>query len=162
MKKYAGIGSRKSPPEVLDNMTTIAQQLAGHGWLLRSGGADGADMAFESGCDSVSGPKEIFIPWKGFNNSSSLLYAPTKDSFVLASTIHPAWEHLSYGARKLHARNAHQILGIELDDPVDLVICWTKNGKEVGGTSTAIKLAKQYKIRIINLATEVFDFAQII
>lgn len=159
MKKYCGIGSRQSPPDILKKMAEIAEHLA-HNWLLRSGGADGADLAFENGCDKANGQKEIFLPWKEFNKSASVLYTPSKDAFILASTIHPAWGRLSYGAKKLHARNTHQILGIGLNDPVGLVICWTPNGKDIGGTATALKLAKQYKIKTVNLAVEGFDFIQ--
>jgi len=160
MKKYAGVGSRETPPEILNKMTEIAERLASYDWLLRSGGADGADLAFEAGCDKVGGMKEIFLPWQGFNKSASTLYTPSQDALILASTIHPAWNKLSYGSKKLHARNCHQVLGEDLDKPVDLVVCWTPKGKETGGTATAIKLAKMYKIRIINLAVEDFDFIQ--
>jgi len=160
MKKYAGVGSRETPPDILEKMNKIAEYLAQHDWLLRSGGADGADKAFEVGCDKASGKKEIFLPWKGFNKSASDFYSPSIDAFILVSAIHPVWKHLSYGARKLHARNAHQVLGISLNDPVDLLICWTPKGKEVGGTATTLKLAKQYNIKIINLAVEDFDFIQ--
>ncbi len=158
--KYTGIGSRKTPDLILNDMIMIAEHLAHRNWLLRSGGADGADLAFEVGCDKVSGQKEIFLPWKDFNNSKSTLYNPTKDAFDMASAIHPAWEYLSYGAKKLHARNVHQVLGIDLISPVDLLVCWTDKGQEKGGTASALKLAKQYKIKIINLATEPFDFTQ--
>lgn len=160
MKKYAGIGSRETPPEIIKQMTKIAEHFAVRNWILRSGGADGADAAFEAGCDAMEGFKEIFLPWKGFNKSASLYYQQPIEAFMLASQLHPVYKKLSYGAKKLHARNVQQILGFELKDPVDLVICWTRNGKEVGGTATALKLARQYKIRIINLAVEPFDFAQ--
>lgn len=160
MKRYCGIGSRETPPDVLIKIEKIAEYLAKQNWLLRSGGADGADLAFERGCDKAHGIKEIFIPWDGFNGSISKFSAPSEQAFLLASTIHPVWFRLSYGAKKLHARNIHQILGKELNEPVDLVICWTKNGKKIGGTATALKLAEQYKIRIINLAIEDFDFIQ--
>lgn len=158
MRKYSGVGSRLVPGEVINNMVKIAEHLASHDWLLRSGGADGADLAFEAGCDNVGGLKEIYLPWQGFNKSASMLYTPTEDAFVLASTIHPAWDKLTYGGKKLHARNCHQVLGLKLDNPVDLLICWTPRGKEAGGTATAIKLAKMYKVQIINLAVEAFDF----
>lgn len=36
MKYYAGIGSRSSPPEILELMTKIAVKLRGQGWTLRS------------------------------------------------------------------------------------------------------------------------------
>jgi predicted Rossmann fold nucleotide-binding protein DprA/Smf involved in DNA uptake len=43
---YAGIGSRETPKEVLKSMTNYAKELSATGWVLRSGGADGADTAF--------------------------------------------------------------------------------------------------------------------
>lgn len=138
-------------------MKEIGKYLAQHHWTLRSGGADGADFAFEIGCDEGSGTKEIYLPWKGFNNSTSSLYSPMQAAFDLAATIHPVWNKLTIGAKKLHARNCHQVLGLNLDTPSSLLICWTKDGKEVGGTATAIKLAKQYNVRVINLAIENFD-----
>ena len=44
---YAGVGSRETPPEILAEMTKIAQELATKKYSLQSGGAIGADMAFE-------------------------------------------------------------------------------------------------------------------
>lgn len=162
MKIYAGIGSRSCPQEILDKITFIAEKLGANGWLLRSGGADGADKAFETGCDNVNGQKEIFIPWPGFNGSKSLLNTPNKDAFILASTIHPAWDNLSHGGKKLHARNCYQVLSSDLLTPANLIICYTLNGKDIGGTRTAIVLARKYNIKIINLAIEEFDFSQFI
>ena len=72
----------------------------------------------------------------------------------LASEFHPAWDYLSYGARKLHARNGYQVLGEDLKTPVDFVICWTPGGKEQGGTAQAIRIAKFNSIKVFNLAIE--------
>ena len=157
---YAGIGSRSTPPDVLASMTPIATHLAKQGWTLRSGGADGADMAFEKGCDVVHGDKRIFLPWRGFNKNLSPLYTPHNEAFKMAARIHPAWHKLTRGGKALHARNCHQILGEALNDPVSLVVCWTPGGKATGGTATAIHLAEQYRIRIINLATQIFPLEQ--
>lgn len=161
MKKYAGVGSRSCPEDVIEEIKKLAQLLAEKDWLLRSGGADGADLAFEIGCDNVNGKKEIFLPWKSFNKSISTLYNPTQQAFDTAATIHPVWDKLSYGAKKLHARNVHQVLGINVDEPADLLICWTPNGKIQGGTATAINLAIKYNIRVINLAIEKIDIETI-
>lgn len=60
MNAYAGIGSRKTPKNVLDFMFEIGKELALLGYVLRSGGAEGADSAFEKGADSVKGMKEIY------------------------------------------------------------------------------------------------------
>ena len=67
MKKlyYAGIGSRDTPRWVLDCMKKLAYCLSDD-FILRSGGADGADSYFEIGCDKGNGEKEIFLPWRGF------------------------------------------------------------------------------------------------
>lgn len=44
---YAGIGSRETPIEVLELMTKASTWLGSKGYTLQSGGAIGADMAFE-------------------------------------------------------------------------------------------------------------------
>jgi len=41
------------------------------------------------------------------------------------------------------------------------IICWTPKGKPVGGTATAIKLAKKVNIEVINLALK-NDYERII
>jgi len=149
---YTGIGSRETPAPICDTMERIGYSLGSRGILLRSGGAHGADLAFETGCDaSETGRKEIFVPWNGFNGIK-LLYPIPDEAFEMASKLHPAWHRLTLGARKMHARNCMQVLGPNLDTPTGAVICWTKDGKDVGGTRTAIVLARQYNIPVINLA----------
>ena len=153
---YTGIGSRQTPKEVLDRMAHIGKEFANMGFTLRSGGADGADSAFERGCDMTNGSKEIYIPWEGFNNlSSSTGYkiGNNPDAYDIAANLHPAWNRCSQGARKLHTRNVYQILGTDLNTPSVLVVCWTPNGELSGGTAQAMRLAMQHNIRIVNLAT---------
>ena len=70
---YTGIGARNTPDKVLDLFTNIAKYLATKDFTLRSGAANGADSAFEKGCDISNGSKEIYLPWRGFNNSKSPL-----------------------------------------------------------------------------------------
>jgi len=50
----------------------------------------------------------------------------------------------------LQARNSHQVLGLDLNTPSDFVICWTKNGKDQGGTFQTIRIARSYDIPIFN------------
>lgn len=61
------------------------------------------------------------------------------------------WNNCNEWSRGMHSRNCHQILGWDLQSPVDAVICWTPNGKVVGGTATALKLAMRAGIPIFNL-----------
>ena len=51
----------------------------------------------------------------------------------------------------MHSRNCHQILGYDLQSPVDAVVCWTPDGNVVGGTATAIRIALKYNIPVFNL-----------
>lgn len=152
IKTYTGIGSRKTPKDILVIMVRFGATMARKGILLRSGGANGADAAFEAGCDSENGQKQIFIPWRGFNGSDSKFYTAMDEAYEIASRIHPAWDRCQQAAKKLHARNCHQILGPHLDDPSGLVVCWTPDGNIVGGTATAINLAEEYGIKVLNMA----------
>ena len=69
----------------------------------------------------------------------------------IASEVHPAWDRCNEWARGMHSRNCHQILGYDLQSPVDAVICWTPDGVVVGGTATALKLSMKAGIPIFNL-----------
>jgi cell division GTPase FtsZ len=53
--------------------------------------------------------------------------------------------------RKLHARNAMIVLGKNLDDPVDFIICWTPGGTGSGGTGQALRIARAYGIPVYDL-----------
>lgn len=143
---YAGIGSRKTPRIYIELFKRVGKYLASQGVILRSGGADGADKAFELGCDSVQGKKEIFLPWKGFNSSNSNLIVANKEAFELAKKYHPQWSILSQGAKRLQARNCHQVLGNNLNTPSSFIICWTEDGKGQGGTGQALRIARDYNI----------------
>lgn len=113
-------------------MKQIARHLALNGVTLRSGAAEGADQAFEIGCDSVNGPKEIFLPWKGFSDSTSSLVVYDQRAFDYVDQFHPGAHNLSQGARKLQARNSHQVLGWNLETPADFIVCYTPKGKRSG------------------------------
>jgi hypothetical protein len=148
---YCGIGSRMTPAAIQKQMTTIASAMAMQGWTLRSGAAEGADKAFEHGADLAHGFKEIYLPWRGFNDHPSLLTRPSPDAYLLAQKFHPNWGALSEGGQKLMARNAHQLFGKDLNEPAELVICWTDRGLPNGGTGQALRMAEAYQIPIVNL-----------
>ncbi|MGJ0846451.1 hypothetical protein ACR77J_07175 [Tissierella praeacuta] len=150
MNYYAGIGSRETPKDVLIVFEKLAAFLANQGFILRSGGAEGADKAFEIGCDSVNGKKEIYLPWKEFEGSKSNLIVNNPKAFEIAKQFHPYWYNLSQGAQKLQARNSHQVLGEDLNTPSKFIICWTKNGNGSGGTGQAIRIAKYWNIPIFD------------
>lgn len=153
---YAGIGSRQTPSDVQKKMTAAARRLEKLGWTLRSGGAEGADTAFELG---AAEKKEIFLPWPGFNDNSSDRTSQSADALAVARAIHPRFDALSDAAKKMMARNTYQILGDDLKTPVRFVLCWTDDGatcerdrsKKSGGTGQAIALADRFGIPVFNM-----------
>lgn len=156
--RYAGIGSRTTPQHVLIRMSKAAHRLSELGYTLLSGGAGGADSAFEDGC---FGKKEVYLPWPGFRslNGRHCVNLPSEDAFRVASAVHPAWLKLNRTAQSLMARNSHQVLGHDLRSPVDFVLCWTPDGCEhesdrsrtTGGTGQAIALADRWGIPVFNM-----------
>jgi hypothetical protein len=174
---YAGIGSRETPEAALAFMTRCAREWAQKGWTLRSGGAKGADSAFEKGAIDGGGDSgiEIFYTdryrigysenhdedrFAKLGQSNVDTYAPELwlKAKEIAAEYHPAWNRCSPYARKLHARNSFIILGERLDDPVGLVVCWTEGGALKGGTAQGLRIAKDYQIPIANLGHSTYGF----
>ena len=149
IKYYTGIGSRDCPEWAWRIAYDLANQLACLGYTLRSGAAEGMDTAFEKGCDSAHGNKDIYLPWREFNGHSSQLYKLDPYAVATAKRLHPKWNYLSEGARKLHTRNVYQIVGHEWTTPSRFVICYTPWDK--GGTLQALRLADEMGISVYNL-----------
>lgn len=152
---YTGIGSRQTPETVLAWMFDLGRRLGEAGWTLRSGAAFGADSSFEAGCDAARGRKEIFLPWRRFNNHVTGYIMPEEMDprlIQIARRTHPVWDKLSSGVRKLHARNVFQVLGKDLETPSRFLVCWTPGGNGGGGTGQAIRLARESSVPIFDLA----------
>ncbi len=166
---YTGIGARKTPGNILHAMVQVGEFMYNAGHTLRSGGAQGADRAFEIGADRSFGLKrnagerdpstlkEIYLPSPGWNGNDSPLYNVGQDAERVASLFHPAWDRLSDFVKKLMARNAYQMLGLDLETKSDFVICWTPKGEVVGGTGQALRMASYYGIPIINMGNLTLD-----
>jgi len=150
---YAGIGSRRTPPDYLALMTEWARAWAAEGVTLRSGHAPGADQAFERGAGENA---EIFLPWAGFESdvpivARRVVYVPSVDAYRIAERMHPYWRFLKPSVQALHARNVHQVLGADCDSPALCVLCWTPRGSGRGGTGQAIRTARAYGVPVFDL-----------
>lgn len=152
-KPVTCIGSRKLPSSERKRLATLARDLAAAGYTVRSGGAAGSDSAFEQGLPDASA-HEIYIPYRGWRGSSSLLFDIPARAFDIAAKHHPAWSRCSTAARRLHARNVSQVLGRDLASPSLYVVCWTPYARRVGGTAQALRIADAHKIPIFNLAAD--------
>ena len=153
-KYYAGIGSRVLPDMIMwGDMMKIARRFKKKGWTLRSGGAMGSDTAFEQGAAEAC---EIYLAWQQrYLGKGKHFIGPElpnwNEAMKLGEKYHPAWNKLTDGAKALHARNSYIILGNDLQTPVSLVICYTKDGTEIGGTAQGMRMARDYGIPIFNL-----------
>jgi len=160
MKFYAGIGSRETPSHIQRVMTSLAKELCQMGYTLRSGNAEGADQAFA--CGVLDDKAQIWLPWESFNidfqvKHSSHTYKtvqPTdREAWESIEQFHPAPNRLGQQGIKLMARNYRQVVGFN-EPNSEFVVCWTTDGKELGGTAQAIKIARHFKIPVYNL----YDF----
>lgn len=154
--KFAGVGNRLITPEGEERIITVVSTL--NNWCLRSGGATGSDSIFEA---HHKGFKEIFEPkWISEKNPK---YNKTIDLVleVLVEASHPVpINKLDPYVLRLHKRNGLILLGADIKEPVSVVVCWTRDGVEVGeettsvtgGTGTLIRMATKINIPVLNLA----------
>ena len=152
---YAGVGARKTPEAVLGAMREMATGLAGRGWHLRTGGAKGADDAFARAAPAER--RTVYLPWRGYNGwsdtgSRALTAQELQKLRAAAAPHHPAWHRCPARVRDLHARNVAILVGHDMREPANAMVCWTEGGRVEGGTGMAIRLAGHYRIPILNLA----------
>jgi hypothetical protein len=150
---YTGVGSRMTPAAWLVWMTQWALVWQVKGWTLRSGHAPGADYAFECGAGTDA---EIYLPWPSFErnvgiSARTVKARPSDRAWEIAREHHPHWERLSKGARLLHARNSHEVLGADCESPSAMLVCWTPAGHGGGGTGQAIRVARAYGVPVFDL-----------
>lgn len=173
---YAGIGSRRTPDAVLAAMADLAETLGHSGCVLSTGGADGADRAFETGALRTDAPVTVHAPWSGYNG-----YRPGREPqsdidvripgpadtvqgrayLDLARRHHPAWERCGRGARALFVRNVAILAGTLGGDggalPVLAVIAYTPNGlptgRDAGGTGHTLRVAGELGVPTVNVSS---------
>lgn len=172
--RYAGVGSRQTPEAVCRYLYRLAHHLRVEGWVVRTGGASGADWAFMDGAGMFArgardlpaeqAPAEVYIPqlgWRGISARPGVFPAPPPGAYTIAGSHHPEWARLGALVRDLHERNVCQILGPDPEgapSPAHLLICWTPDGAacaretsvRTGGTGMAIRLADAYDVPVFN------------
>jgi hypothetical protein len=167
LRAYAGIGSRTTPPDVLESIEALARQFASGCWTMRTGMSPGADQAFYRGAITAHGCVELYLPWPAFEadarsstegSNVSVMPEPAEAAYSLAARFHPRWSGLPAEVRRLRARDVHQVLGGDLASPAAFVLCWTRDGSvdgsgpHVGGTGQALRVADHNGIAVLNLA----------
>lgn len=150
-KTVAIIGSREAPESELVKIGQIAEFFAKKGWVLRTGGAIGCDSAGLAGFRKVAGSKiELYLPWQGYEDHyGGILWS--QENWNEAAKLHLHWDTMKLNSKIFHSRNVAIALGVDNEQPADVVVCWTLNGEAVGGSAMVISVAKQRKIKLFNL-----------
>ena len=158
-KAYVGIGDAKTPPEVLQKMSSLAATLASKGWTVRhTGNNEGPDIAFEQ----AGGPAEAYIAWKGFNNRQSEFIPPKAvhpEVITIMKQYMPTFDNVKPGVHKIIARGVYAVIGKDLRSPARFLVCWSPDGAESAAEKTSktgfmgmpIALASNLRIPVFNL-----------
>lgn len=171
---YAGIGSRETPPEMLQLMEQLGAYYGDETFnrTLLTGGAKGADQAFTRGAMSVSGNVGVYLPTANFepgrprgegvqeeiltNDQLKQIEAhPIYDVIVHAAGYDPRIRPGKDFTRRAFARNVMQVLTSTLKTPVREVIGYAPlndQGQAKGGTRIAFAIAQALGIPVHNLA----------
>jgi hypothetical protein len=169
-KRYACIGSRETPQHILKLTFRFTNILAELGYSMYSGGCPkGMDYAGLRGAyshkNSDKSKNRIYISWEGMSglrhDPENGFYCPQdhfenyKEAAALGEKARGGWHNAGRGSVAHHSRNPYQVLGDDLNSPVDFVLTWApykSNGPQVtGGTATAVKIALERDIPVFNL-----------
>lgn len=146
---FTGIGSRLIDSKHINLLYKIACLLEQDDWKCRTGDASGSDSVFRDAYST--NPRNLSI------------YTPAQIQIDLCGNASKAKEimykyHPNPDAVKrnkfsecLLARDVYQVLGPSLEEPSKIVICYTQEGKLIGGTAMAIRIANAYGIPVLNI-----------
>ena len=157
-KYYTGIGSRTAPDHVLRVIMYLSKRLSQYGYVLRSGNAEGCDQAFAGGI--LGNMAEIWLPWDGFNKDFQdefpdmdykLVSDDDWEAIDSVEKYHPSPENLSEAGKLFMTRNYRQVVGYDGEPDSEFVVCWTPEGRPIGGTAQAIRIAEDRSIPVYNL-----------
>jgi hypothetical protein len=157
---YAGIGSRMTPYIITTEMIILGKYMAFKKYLLRTGGALGADAAFIRGCNLIDNKlKEIYYPNDVFCYNNEII--ENAKNIAKYYHKHDRWWTIPGHTKRCLIRNVFILLGIKLDSPVDFVICWdAPDTRSYGRTKHFIRMAESWKIPIINMKTPKLETAK--
>ncbi len=164
---YAGVGDPQTPDDIQRQMQRIAARLAHLGLRLRTTPMAGAHSAWLAGTiaatslgsQPVRERRELYLPWPSYaHQPQATVSSPTRQAESVARVIYPAYGTHDSAQRAVLATHIHLVLGADLHQPIDLLVCWTAEGAQTqaqADTSTptgiAIGVAQRWNIPVFNL-----------
>lgn len=135
-----GIGSRKTPPNAIDQLEELGALVRRLGGVIRSGDAEGADRAWQRG----HGSAELYLPREGWVSC----FRP------VAEMLHPNPEALRGYSMQLICRNIAMLTPPNGAVPSDACIGWCQRGRDGrprGGTAFTMRAARHFGIPVLEL-----------
>lgn len=147
----ACIGSRETPREILDWMIAAGERLVRAGHHIISGNAPGADQSWAAGGNKADPSRvTLCLPWSGFESASihprnmirtlsdKMTEVEKHRYYNVAASVHPAWDRMTPGGQRLHARN------VMIVQDAKLVFGYLTPSS--GGTLNAFRIAREMQI----------------
>lgn len=155
---YVATGNRNPPEHIVEKMIDIAKDLESHGYILRTGGLDGPDDALFR----VIPSRELYLPWKGFSDKDSKLYFNTKETSILASKYHPAFDTLKPAIQAFLGMNTRMVMGKDLRSAAMFALVWSEDGAELdrdrtsktGNIGHVLAIANARRMPVFNIQRE--------
>jgi hypothetical protein len=157
--KISCIGSREVGQDKVLLMEHIGEYIAQRGFFIGTGNAKGSDQAFSRGANRVDpGQVVLYLPWSSYESQAidalNKIMVPTQIQEErwkqVAARNHPAWDHLSAGARKMMVRNAGIIIGSKA-----VVACMSHKKNGGGGTGHGWRIAEELGIPKIDISGDI-------
>lgn len=138
----AVIGTRQPTKDTAELCRKVCRAFRDLGCELVTGNADGIDgIARDVWNEKYPERVSLILPWPNYNSqyinskNKTIVFFDQKHWLESVDKYHPAPEHLSHSAKKLHARNFGII------EAADVVIAFPSNRPGGGGTGQGIRIA---------------------
>lgn len=153
----------KAKEDIIKIFEEVAKKLEELGYTYRSGGND---SELDQRVSAIMSKKEVYLPWKGFNDLDSEYNYPSEKARDIANKYHPIYNELGFAVQAIVARMSHRVLGPDCLTPVDFLLCWTDDGVEThkarttktGTVGQVISIANDHNIPVFNFCN--FDAKQ--
>ncbi|MDF9399078.1 hypothetical protein [Vibrio sp. 1180_3] len=162
---YSIFSNTTAPSEIRTVMYRVAASLADKGYVQRSGG-NSVEKPFISGATILSGSEQkskIMLPWDGFGDQrigSGNYVGNQKLAQQMAKRYLKGFNRLKPEQRLIVARQVYVLLGKELKQHSEFLLCYTDDGAtshidtKNKSFEFILRLASNYGIRVFNFRND--------
>lgn len=162
-RAYGVVSNIKAPEPIIEKAKQVAEYLRDKPFMLRTGGGNTEiENVFEKSTDN----KELYLPWKNFNQKDSKIFRYDQHICDIARWQQPGYETVPLWQQSFFNRTVGVVLGKDGKSPVRFIIGWSYDSVEhaihrtakTGFIGVAVSVAALLKIPLFNLNnTDAFD-----